>query len=353
MWSEHWFTWDWRCWWSQWAAPRPWRSSPPSPSSWRQLPSQLCRSGRCQSAWTPEHRWENCKMASLQIQYFDNWLTGVALEWWDQAPEASHSLQAATTLDTSSAEPPTSIGQTISNFPYWTNSQQQPWCWWWRRPSTRPGRPGWRQWGGRCGWSGQTLQRSARSPQSCLPPGGCSGPSGRWQQTPWKKIGWHTLHRRNLCASMESVEMATMGHSLPSSEEASALRKLADTGRKSPWTSNFSFLRTWRMIRIGLGQGPHRRRAPSRARWGRWSRSPRSGRPSRPGQWSWAQDLQAASFKLLQLGFLLLEIWQPSSPKVRHALTDVWLSNIPLPSWARICLRLRLHLLHIFDFGFV
>ena len=33
---------------------------------------------------------------------------------------------------------------------------------------------------------------------------------------------------------MESVEMATMGHSLPSSEEASALRKLADTGRKSP-----------------------------------------------------------------------------------------------------------------------
>ena len=49
-----------------------------------------------------------------------------------------------------------------------------------------------------------------------------------------KKIGWHTLHRRNLCASIESVEMATMGHSLPSSEEASALRKLADTGRKSP-----------------------------------------------------------------------------------------------------------------------
>ena len=42
------------------------------------------------------------------------------------------------------------------------------------------------------------------------------------------------LHWMNLCASIESVEMATMAHSLPSREEASARRKLADTGRKSP-----------------------------------------------------------------------------------------------------------------------
>ena len=38
----------------------------------------------------------------------------------------------------------------------------------------------------------------------------------------------------NLCASIESVEMAMMGHSLPSKEVASAQMKLADTGRKSP-----------------------------------------------------------------------------------------------------------------------
>ena len=39
----------------------------------------------------------------------------------------------------------------------------------------------------------------------------------------------------NLCASMESVEMATMEQSLPSREESSVRRKLADTGRKSPY----------------------------------------------------------------------------------------------------------------------
>ena len=40
----------------------------------------------------------------------------------------------------------------------------------------------------------------------------------------------------DLWASMESVEMATMRQSLPSKEEASARRKLVDTGKKSPWT---------------------------------------------------------------------------------------------------------------------
>ena len=38
----------------------------------------------------------------------------------------------------------------------------------------------------------------------------------------------------DLWASMESVEMATMRQSLPSKEEASARRKLVDTGKKSP-----------------------------------------------------------------------------------------------------------------------
>ena len=37
----------------------------------------------------------------------ENRLTEVPLGWWDQAPDVSHSLQAATTLATSSAEPPT------------------------------------------------------------------------------------------------------------------------------------------------------------------------------------------------------------------------------------------------------
>ena len=37
----------------------------------------------------------------------ENRLTEVPLGWWDQAPDVSHSLQAATTLATSSADPPT------------------------------------------------------------------------------------------------------------------------------------------------------------------------------------------------------------------------------------------------------
>ena len=62
-----------------------------------------------------------------------------------------------------------------------------PWCWWRRRPSARPPRPWWRQWGRRCGWSNRTPQRRERCRQSCPPPVGWSGSSGRRQKTPWNE----------------------------------------------------------------------------------------------------------------------------------------------------------------------
>ena len=135
----------------------------------------------CEEVWI---QLIKCKIVQrvTGVRYFDNsWHTRVPLVWWwGQAPEVSHSLQAATTLATSSAEPPTFLDTIYKN----VHRILRPGCWWWRRPSARPGRRGWRQWGGRCGWSGRTLRRSERSHQSCPPPRGCSPPSGRRQQIP-------------------------------------------------------------------------------------------------------------------------------------------------------------------------
>ena len=100
------------------------------------------------------------------------------------------------------------------------------------------------------------------------------------------------------------------------------------------------------MIRRGLRQWPHRRRAPCRVRWGWWSQSPQSGQPGKPGQWRWAQDLQAASFNLLPS-------WNLTTFLFKSQTRTEWCLLLRYITRARISFSLKLDLLHMLNFRFV
>ena len=187
-------------------------------------------------------KFKSTSLNSL-ISWSESWLTwpGVLLvDLLDQAPDMSHSLQAATTLATSSAEPPTFCNsQKCFRFPMFPQSRTMVLV---EKEAISSPSSSMMKAVGTAVWVVESNTPKAREMSPVL--SSTSGMVRFFREATENSLKWAKRYINgstkqclpDLWASMESVEMATMRQSLPSKEEASARRKLVDTGKKSPWT---------------------------------------------------------------------------------------------------------------------